>query len=375
MNKSFALILLSALLVSTFASASESKTDTRSQLSKLYQRNNQHSQENENQNKRVFNRQVTHNHNKTHFEMHSDEDSNNPMKNTMGFRFQKTSSGIHLHYSVVKDTNQTEHVRMTFRKLLSNGTLLSKFGEEDFNDLVCTQVLNYNSCLLSTKNGMFGVNVDYNSVPFTKVFGNHTHQVYPTDIKVTVLINNTMTNFPELLTQSGSQNCTLVVHFNSDNDNYFSNFDSDNFTDFTSGNLTYTTFEKYSLDQNNVSQPVYFNPAPTQLFDEEFTNNDEDEDEDEDEEHELINRHEVHFTFESNGIIRWDPTIGGTESFTGASGSSLTTGTNTTNNNLYFIALLGLVVIVLVVVVVVRVKKNKKQTADNKQLTNITNSS
>ncbi len=363
MNKSLALILLSALLVSTFASATESETDTRSQLSKLYQRNNQHRQEN--QNKRVFNRHLAHTHNKTHFEMHSDEDSNNPMKNTMGFRFQKTSSGVHLHYSVVKDTNQTEHVRMTFRKLLSNGTLLSKFGEEDFNDLVCTQVLNYNSCLLSTKNGMFGVNVDYNSVPFTKVFGNHTHQVYPTDIKVTVLLNNTMTNFPELLTQSGPQNCTLVVHFNSDNDNYFSNFDSDNFTDFTSGNLTYTTFEKYSLDQNNMSQPVYFNPAPTQLFDEEFTNNHEDE------EHELTNRHEVHFTFESNGVVRWDPTFGGTESFTGVSGTSLDTNTSTSNNNLYFIALLGLVVVVLVVVVVVRVKKNKKQSIQtHKQFTN-----
>ncbi len=341
MQKSLVLILLSALLVNSVNSFEGVKRNFEQDKSR-----------------QVYNRQMSHTHNRTHFEMSSNEDSEHPSQNLMGFKFQKTSAGVMLHYSATKDSTQRESIRMIFRKLLNNGTLVSKLGEEDFNDLVCTQVLTYSSCLLETKNKMFGVVVDYNSVPFTKKFGNQTHRVYPTDIKVTVQINNTE------FVNTNVNNITLVVHFNSDNQHYFTNLDSDNETDFTSGNLTYTTFEKYSLDQNNMSRPVYFEPAPTQTYDDESET--ELYDSNHDEHDESTNRREVHFIFDSSlGTLRWDPTIGATESFTN-SGSSTST-SPTTNTNLYFIALLGLVVIVLVVVIVVRVRKTRKNSKLNQQ--------
>ncbi len=282
---------------------------------------------------KVFNRKLNQRHNRTFFEFESLEDLQDRQNNKIGFKFQKTGEGIEVNFNAVKMVTQTEYVRMVFRKLVYNN-VVTRLSDLEYNDMTCTQN-NFSTCVIQSNNNLFGVQVDYNTQIFTKQFGNYTKKVYPTSVKITAYIDTTNFNF------NTNDNITLVVRFKSDNHKYFNQTEKDVNELYSNGTFSYVNFEQYALDQDENTIIVNISTEPTEIYDDDFEQEDHNDRRDDNESE--ANR-ELHFIFSVNqdtNQIVWDPSIGVTESFQVSSSST----SSSSNNNLKYLGFIALGVV------------------------------
>jgi hypothetical protein len=269
----------------------------------------------------VFNRQL-HQESKPE-SMNFESKGDNNAKHSFYFKVEKTDAGLLIKYKVqMNDTRAHENTRIMFHKVFTfmpNDLTVPMYTNEtmenvvnlrktDFANLVC-QTLEHQTCYISTKNQKMTLQVDFSNVPFKKQFNNTEHQVFPTDIKITVLFNFTVPT---------NHSIGLITRFKTESPHLHEKEHElyENNKEVETGNLTYFSYETLALNQDNATS---INVDMTNV-DTDFgeTESSDDEEEDDDDEH-PTNKFTV-FTFSSDNTMTqviWDPVVGATSTFTG----------------------------------------------------------
>ncbi len=282
----------------------------------------------------VFNRRLQLESNRE--SMNFESKGNNNDKQSFYFKVETTDAGLLVKYKVqMNDTRSHENTRIMFHKVFTfmpndltapmytNETMenVINLRKTDFTDLVC-QTLEHQTCRISTKNKAMTLQVDFSNVPFKKQFNNTEHQVFPTDIKMTVLFNFTVPTNHSIGLVTRFKTESPHIH-EKEHELYVNN------KEVETGNLTYFSYETLALNQDNTSSVnVDMNEIDTNLG--ATDSNDED---DEDDDH-STNKFTV-FTFSSDNTmtqVLWDPVVGATSTFTGVDLTS-SSSSNTSSNN------------------------------------------
>jgi hypothetical protein len=156
-------------------------------------------------NEKVFNRRINVDTNPRYMNFESKSDNN--AKHSFYFKVEATAAGLLTKYKVhMNDTQKHENTRIMFHKVFTflptNSTNpvytnepmenVINLRKEDFTNLVCVTNSDHQTCRISTKSNTMTLQVDFSNVPFKKEFNNTNHQVFPTDVKITVLFNFTV---------------------------------------------------------------------------------------------------------------------------------------------------------------------------------------
>lgn len=233
-------------------------------------------------------------------------------KHGVSFTLKPLPYGLVMTFRIEKNnTNEREKISVVFKRLFSfvpqssvitNYTIQPKLNIVELNDdtigdINCFQYSTYKSCNISTLDNKFCVSIDYAS----QVFQKGIKYIFPTDVKVTIIIN--MPSIPSnhvvgLVTSFKTDNSDLETH-----DDELYNEDK---RVSTSSN-TYFTFETFAMDINDNLINVGMDTI--------HHNNSGDDSEDDDNSDENSNDYEEYkvFTFHAlNGLsyILWDPMIG-----------------------------------------------------------------
>ncbi len=292
-------LLIVAFLAFTTASKSE-----------RYRNNKVHKELEKSLNNNNYNRNIDEefDYNSLSLKSNSDKD-----KNTISFVIKPLPYGLVLTYkSKINNSLESEESEKTsviFKRLFTfvpeqtNNTNYNnetkyniiELNNNNFGHLTCVTQNMYKTCNISTLNNVFSINIDYSS----QVFQKGIKYVFPTDVKVTVIINMPFIPTNHII--------GLVTSFKTNYGNPEIHDDEVYIDDkrVSTGNLTYFSFETIAINKENETINVTMsNMSRDNHLDIHDDNDDENNNEYED--------FRI-FTFTSNSnlsYILWDPMIG-----------------------------------------------------------------